>query len=88
MVNWTVRFKNKTWVIAFLSQIMIVAQVLLEGTNRLGITTIQLTQQVQNEVLIFANALFILLSMLGIIQDPTTKGYSDSEQALKYKEPH
>lgn len=88
MFNWTVRFKNKTWVIAFLSQIMIVAQVLLEGTNRLGITSIQLTQQVQNEVLIFANALFILLSMLGIIQDPTTKGFSDSEQALKYKEPH
>lgn len=87
MFNWTVRFKNKTWVIAFLSQIMIVAQILLDGTNRLGLTSFQLTQQVQNEVLIFANALFIILSLLGIVQDPTTKGYSDSDNALTYKEP-
>jgi phi LC3 family holin len=87
MFNWTVRFKNKTWVIAFLSQIMIVAQILLDGTNRLGLTSFELTQQVQNEVLIFANALFIILSLLGIVQDPTTKGYSDSDNALTYKEP-
>jgi phi LC3 family holin len=28
-----------------------------------------------------------LLSLLGIVQDPTTKGYGDSERALQYKDP-
>jgi phi LC3 family holin len=42
---------------------------------------------IKDYVLGIANAVFILLSMLGIVQDPTTKGYSDSEQALKYDEP-
>lgn len=87
MVNWSVRLKNKTWVLAFLSQVMIVAQIILEGLNNAGVTTFQLTQQVQSEVLVLANGIFVVLSLLGIVQDPTTKGFSDSEQALQYKEP-
>jgi phi LC3 family holin len=87
VVNWGVRLKNKAWVIAFVSQIMIVAQVILEGMNMLGWTTFRLTEQVQNEVLILVNGIFLILSMLGIVQDPTTKGYGDSERAMTYKEP-
>ncbi|MEK4846427.1 phage holin [Bacillus sp. FSL W8-0183] len=33
------------------------------------------------------NALLIFLSAIGIIDDPTTKGVSDSNQALEYDEP-
>ena len=32
-------------------------------------------------------AVFILLGVLGIVVDPTTKGVSDSERALTYQEP-
>jgi phi LC3 family holin len=39
-------------------------------------------------VLTVANAVFVLLSLLGIVQDPTTKGYGDSERALQYKDPN
>ena len=88
MVNWTVRLRNKTWVIAFLSQILIVAQVILEGFNMLGWTSFSLTAEIQNEVLMVVNAAFVILSMLGIIQDPTTKGYRDSKRAMTYKEPN
>lgn len=87
MLNWKVRFKNWSWVVAFISQIMIVAQIVLSGLNTLGITDFQITQAVKDYVLTFANALFILLSMLGLVQDPTTKGYGDSDHALKYDEP-
>ncbi|WP_210366489.1 phage holin [Bacillus sp. REN3] len=87
MVNWSVRLKNKTWVLAFLSQVMIVAQIILEGLNAIGLTSYQLTAQIQNDVLLFANGVFVVLSMLGIIQDPTTKGLGDSDRALRYKEP-
>ncbi|MEH7073193.1 phage holin [Neobacillus drentensis] len=88
MINWKVRFRNRNWVIAFLSQIMIVAQVLIAGLNSLGLIDFQLTDAIQNNILTIANAVFVLLSMLGIVQDPTTKGYRDSERALKYKDPN
>lgn len=87
MLNWKVRFKNWSWVVAFISQIMIVAQIVLSGLNTLGFTDFEITQAVKDYVLTFANALFILLSMLGLVQDPTTKGYGDSDHALKYDEP-
>ena len=87
MVNWKVRFKNWSWVVAFISQIMLVAQIILTGLNTLGITDFQITQAVKDYVLTFANAVFVLLSMLGLVQDPTTKGYADSDHAMKYEEP-
>jgi phi LC3 family holin len=87
MINWKVRLKNRNWVIAFLSQILIVAQMVLAGLNSFGIIDFQLTDAIQNGVLTFVNAVFVLLSMLGMVQDPTTKGYGDSERALTYKNP-
>nr|WP_263327521.1 phage holin [Neobacillus sp. Marseille-Q6967] len=87
MINWKVRFKNKSWVLAFLSQLMIVAQMVLGGLNALGITDFQLTDSIQQSILTFVNAVFILLSMVGLVQDPTTKGMKDSQRALTYKEP-
>jgi phi LC3 family holin len=88
MINWKVRFRNRKWVISFLSQIMIVAQMVLAGLHSLGIIHFQLTDAIQNSVITVANSIFVLLSMLGMVQDPTTKGYSDSDRALKYKEPN
>lgn len=87
MINWKVRFKNWSWVAGFISQILIVIQLVLTGLNSLGVTDFQLTDAIKNYILELANAIFILLSILGIVQDPTTKGYSDSEHALKYEEP-
>ncbi len=88
MINWKVRFKNRNWVLAFISQLLIVAQMVLAGLNSLGLVDFQLTDAVQNSILTVINAVFVLLSMLGIVQDPTTRGYSDSERALKYKDPN
>ena len=88
MINWKVRFRNRSWVIAFVAQLMIVAQMLLGGLHALGITDFQLSDAIQQSILTFVNALFILLSMMGLIQDPTTKGMSDSARAKSYKEPN
>ncbi|MDP4084968.1 MAG: phage holin [Bacillota bacterium] len=87
MVNWKVRFKNWHWVASFISQILIVAEMVITGLNMMGVVHFQLTDAVKNYILAMANAIFILLSMLGIVQDPTTKGYKDSENAMKYEEP-
>lgn len=88
MINWKVRFKNRSWVMAFVAQLMIVAQMLLQGLNALGITDFQLTDTIQQSILTFINGVFILLSFMGIVLDPTTKGMSDSERAKTYKEPN
>ena len=88
LFNWGVRFKNKTWVMSFISQLMIVAQIVLEGFNMLGWTNFKLTEELQNEILLLANGIFMILAMLGIIQDPTTKGYRDSKRAMEYKDPN
>lgn len=87
MINWKVRLKNRSWVIAFISQIMIVTQMVLTCFNSFGIIDFQLTDAIQNGVLTFVNVIFVLLSLLGIVQDPTTKGFGDSDRALTYKDP-
>ncbi|MEH7355658.1 phage holin [Neobacillus drentensis] len=88
MINWRVRFRNRNWIIAFISQILLVAQMVLSGLHSIGLVDFQITDAIENSILSFVNAVFVLLSMLGIVQDPTTKGYGDSERALKYKDPN
>lgn len=82
MINWKVRAKNKTFwlalVPAFLLLIQAVAQVFnisLDFTN------------LNKDLLGVVNALFTVLTILGVVTDPTTKGMSDSTQALTYSKP-
>jgi phi LC3 family holin len=44
--------------------------------------------EISNRIIDVINALFIVLTILGIVTDPTTKGISDSERALGYLEPN
>lgn len=82
MINWKVRFKNKRFVIAFIAGLLLlVKQVsVLFGYN---LNTELFNTNINNVV----DAVFLLLGLLGIVNDPTTKGFSDSEQALNYTEP-
>lgn len=82
MINWKVRFKNKRFVIAFIAGILLlVKQVsVLFGYN---LNTELFNTNINNVV----DAVFLLLGLLGIVNDPTTKGFSDSEQALTYDKP-
>lgn len=40
-----------------------------------------------NKLLTFVNAIFAVLALLGIANDPTTQGIHDSVQALTYDHP-
>ena len=40
-----------------------------------------------NKLLDVVNAVFAVLVILGVVTDPTTKGITDSDQALTYTEP-
>lgn len=76
-INWKARFKNKTFVITFITLIIaFVYQVL----GMFDIVSPISEESLVNVLTIGVN----FLAMLGIVVDPTTKGVNDSERALTY----
>ncbi|HIQ86004.1 MAG TPA: phage holin [Candidatus Scatomorpha gallistercoris] len=82
MINWLVRFKNKGFWLSFIPAVLLFVQtaVALFGLN------IEL-EGLAAKLLDVMNALFAVLALLGIVNDPTTEGVGDSAQALGYTEP-
>ena len=81
-INWKVRLRNKTFWLSLIPAALLRVQVVAAVfgyTLDLG--------DLGNKLLAVVNALFAVLSVLGVVTDPTTKGVSDSEQALSYEEP-
>ena len=79
-IHWTVRFKNKAWLGSFLSLIIGFAYSMLALFDVFPEVTESLVMQLLNQVL-------TLLGLVGVIVDPTTAGFGDSERALGYEEP-
>lgn len=83
MINWKVRVKNKAFWVALIPAVILVVQ-LIAG---LFGWSIDLTD-ISGKLVAIVDAIFAVLTILGIVQDPTTKGIKDSERALTYKEPN
>lgn len=82
MINWTVRFKNKSFWLSFIPAVLLLVQVVaaLFGFELdLG--------DIGNRLIDVVNAVFAVLAILGIVTDPTTSGVGDSAQAMTYTEP-
>lgn len=82
MLNWTVRFKNRTFWLSFIPAVLLLIQVVAAVfgyTLDLG--------GLGDRLLDVINALFAVLALLGIVADPTTKGVGDSAQAMTYDKP-
>ena len=82
MINWKVRIKNKNFWIALIPAVLLLAQVVAAVFGY----TIDLGA-LGDKLLAVVNALFSVLTILGIVTDPTTAGIGDSKQALTYNEP-
>lgn len=80
MINWKLRFKNKTTLLAMAGA---VATFIYQMLSLLGVTP----KISQDTVVQLVSLIINVLVALGIVIDPTTHGISDSEQALTYKEP-
>ena len=78
MINWDVRWKNKTFWITIIPAIILLVQAV--GFE------LELSE-LQEKLLVVVNAVFGVLVILGVVVDPTTHGVSDSVRALGYKEP-
>lgn len=80
MINWTVRLRNKTWLASMLALIVTFVYDML--------AMLDVVPPVGEEwVLDVINTALMLLGMMGVVTDPTTKGMGDSAQALTYTEP-
>ena len=81
-INWTVRLKSKTFWLTVIPALLLLVQVVAAVFGfelDLG--------DLGNKLLAVVNALFSVLTILGVVTDPTTAGVSDSAQALTYTEP-
>lgn len=81
-INWLVRIKNKNFWIAIIPATIL----LVQGIAAVFGLVIDLGD-LGNRLLAVVEAAFVVLSILGIVTDPTTKGISDSEQAMTYIRP-
>lgn len=81
-INWTVRLRNKAFWVALIPALLLLVQVVaavfgfMLDLGDLG-----------NKLLAVVNAIFAVLTILGVVTDPTTAGMSDSKQALSYQAP-
>lgn len=82
MINWKVRIRNKAFWLALIPALLMLAQ----AVTALFGYQLDLTD-VQAKVLHVVETVFVLLSILGIVNDPTTAGISDSYLAMTYSRP-
>ena len=81
-INWTVRFKNKTFWLALVPAVLLLIQVVAAVFGyELHI------EAIGDKLTAVINALFAVLAILGVVTDPTTAGVSDSKQAMEYEKP-
>lgn len=81
-INWKVRIKNKVFWLALVPAVLLLIQVVA------AVFGIDLNlDALGDKLLAVVNALFAVLTILGIVTDPTTAGVSDSKQAMEYEKP-
>lgn len=81
-INWTVRFKNKAFWVAIIPAVLLLAQ---QVSALFGI---QLNVAgLSDQLIAIIGTLFAILALMGVVNDPTTDGMSDSKLAMTYTEP-
>lgn len=79
-INWKVRLKSGPFWVGLISLVLTFIYTLL---NMAGVVP----QFDQKQILDIVVMLLQILAFIGVLTDPTTKGFSDSEQAMGYNEP-
>lgn len=82
-INWKVRIKNKNFWITIIPMVLLLIQAVLAVFG----VTIDIGD-IGNKILAVVNILFGILATIGVVNDPTTKDFWDSERALTYDKPN
>lgn len=78
-INWKIRFQSKQFLTSLLALVLVLAN---QVAAVIGYDITLISQEITN----ISETVLLILGLLGVIVDNTTKGISDSEQALKYNE--
>ena len=82
-INWIVRIKNKTFWLAIIPAVLLLIQAVA------AVVGYQLDfGDISDKLIAVVNAVFVVLSILGIVTDPTTDGIGDSTRAMTYTTPN
>lgn len=81
-INWKIRFKNKTFWLALIPAVLLLAQ---QVAALFGVALD--SGGLQDQLMAIVSSVFALLAIMGVVADPTTVGVTDSIQALGYDEP-
>lgn len=81
-INWRVRLKNRAFWLA-----MVPAVLLLVQTVGAVFGVSWDFADLNNKLVAVVNAAFVILAILGIVNDPTTATLNDSTQAMSYEVP-
>lgn len=73
-INWKLRLRNKTFWLTLIPLLVLLLQ-------QVGLNIVP-----ENWEDIF-NTIMAILTLIGAVNDPTTKGLTDSENAMTYDEP-
>lgn len=81
-INWGVRIRNKAFWIALIPAIAVLVNSVL---NVFGIEWNY--NELVDKLIGVVTAVFALLAIIGVVNDPTTNGLGDSNRALTYENP-
>lgn len=79
-INWKVRIRHKQFWVSLIALLLVLANQ-IAGIFGFDITIYN------DQVTAISETILSILGLLGIIIDPTTRGVSDSTQALEYEKP-
>lgn len=81
-INWKVRIANKDFWLTLIPAVLLLIQAVAAP---LGFVLD--FGELGNQLLAIVNAVFAVMAILGVVQDPTTNGMGDSKLAMTYTEP-
>lgn len=82
-INWIVRIKNKAFWLAIIPAVLLLIQAVA------AVVGYQLDfGDISDKLIAVVNAVFVVLSILGIVTDHTTDGIGDSTRAMTYTTPN
>lgn len=82
-INWTVRIKNKAFWLAIIPALLLLAQQICSLFG-IAVEVAGLSEQ----LISILGTVFAILTLLGVVTDPTTSGMFDSDRAMTYNKPN
>lgn len=80
-INWKIRIQSLDFWTCLIPAALLLVQAV---ASALGFSLD--LGELGNKLLAIVNAVFGLLTILGVVKDPTTKGFGDSDRAMTYTE--